>query len=199
MRVQTLSVGGLVCVVAALGFCSTQGAQPGKPIDGRVVVTTNYYSVTGSTPFEVWRAMAQARPWKTNQAYNAMTEWGTRTQYGVGAANDGFRLDWYDAQTKVTVILPLWTPPPDVSPEMVRRWTTFYRALALHENGHVTHARLATGELLREAGALGAFNSRQELVRAARQMSNRVLEKYRLMDQTYDRQTMHGITQGARL
>ena len=185
-------------VMLAGASSAALGAPPTRPINGRVVVTTNYYTVTGSSPREIWAAMAQARPWKTNQNFNATTYWTARSQYSFQAGEDGFRLVRYDEETKVTVTLPRWVPPPDVPPEMVLRWTNFFNALALHENGHVTNACQATAELLREMGTLGSFPTRQELRGAAREAENRVLDKYHARDRTYDLETQHGALQGAR-
>jgi predicted secreted Zn-dependent protease len=185
-------------VMLAGSVSAALGAPPAKPIFVRVVLTTNYYAVTGSSPHEIWHAMVEARPWKTNHNYSATTTWVARSQYRFDAGEDGFRLVKYDEETKVTVTLPRWTPPPDASPETVRRWTKFINALALHENGHVNIACQATGELMREMGALGTFASRQELREAARDTENRVLDKYRERERAYDLETQHGVLQGAR-
>ena len=188
----------VLSVMLAGAVSAALGAPPAKPIMVRVVLTTNYYAVTGSNPHEIWHAMAQARPWKTNHNFSATTQWTTRSQYRFEAGEEGFRLVKYDEETKVTVTLPRWAPPPDVSPETVRRWTKFFNALALHENGHVTIARQATGELFREMGALGSFASQQEFREAVRDTENRVLDKYRARERAYDLETQHGVLQGAR-
>ena len=82
-------------VMLAGSVSAALGAPPANPIMVRVVLTTNYYAVTGSSPHEIWHAMTRARPWKTNHNYSATTTWVARSQYRFDAGEDGFRLVKY--------------------------------------------------------------------------------------------------------
>lgn len=162
-----------------------------------VVISTNYYTVTGNSISELWEAMVQARPWTTNLQYNARTDWATYYSYTYRFAGDQFSFRNINVYTKVSVYLPRWTPPPQVDSTLVEAWAQFLKAVALHETGHISVARLATTELRRQLLAIPAQDSADELQAAADSAARRTLNNYRRMDVEYDQQTRHGITQGA--
>jgi predicted secreted Zn-dependent protease len=76
-----------------------------------------------------------------------------------------------------------------VPPAIALSWNRYIANLRTHEAGHVTYA------LSRKADVLAAARTaRCERVRAAVQ---RVLDEIKEHDRLYDRQTSHGIKQGA--
>lgn len=165
----------------------------------RVLISTNYYTVTGSTLPELWESMLQVRPWSTNLNFNARTDWGMEYRYTARVTREDWKWSFrsISVQTKVTVSLPRWTPPPGADPALVDAWARFQKGVGLHELGHISVARAATAALYGELSAMPAQDSAEALQEAADSTVGRILEKYRKMDNEYDQNTHHGATQGA--
>ncbi len=185
------SLWAVLCTLLQLSIPLLLRAESG------ITVTTNYYTVTGSNSHEIRAALAQARPWKTNQNYDASTKWSVEWRYHHFARDGQFRLDAFTTQTKVVVILPRWLPPAQAPAELVQRWNQYLGKLWSHEAGHIKLARAATAEIQREVTALGSFASSQELADTVKRTASGVLDKYRRHEREYDQQTFHGAAQGA--
>ncbi len=186
-----------LCLMALLFWPLATIGEPAFRPEGKVVVTTNFYTVTGSNFVELRLAITQARPWKTSRNFDAYTDWTVEWRYRHSLRDGQVRVDTLDALVKASVTLPRWTPPADVSSDLVKRWKRYFSALSLHEEGHIKLARTAAAETRAEVMKLGSFDSRKELTDSVSRTANRVLDKYRRIDGDYDRQTMHGVTQGA--
>ncbi len=174
------------------------GGQPAQASDQtRVLVTTNYYTVTGRSMPELWASMVQAGPWKTNFQYHARTDSEVHYRYTTRVRRYEWSIGSVSVVTKVTVFLPRWIPPPGTDPVLIDAWAHLQKGLRLHELGHESVARAATTELRRQLSALPAQDSPEALQAAANSAAKRTLETYRKMDADYDQKTHHGITQGA--
>jgi predicted secreted Zn-dependent protease len=73
------------------------------------------------------------------------------------------------------------------------------RALQKHENGHKEIAIEARDEVVQKIEGLEPYASCQELGEAINSAGRAVLEQYRQEQIRYDKETDHGLTQGARL
>jgi predicted secreted Zn-dependent protease len=169
------------------------------PITTTVTVTTNFYTVTGSTRAEILASQARDRPWRDKGSYDACTEWGIRWGFNYRERNGRFELGAAEITTVVTVNLPRWSPPDGVSTNLLWRWSEYIRALGIHELGHVTLARLATAALRDEFELIASYGSAQDLTAAVESQGKQVVANFRQKENDYDRKTRHGFTQGARL
>jgi predicted secreted Zn-dependent protease len=190
----------LRAVLLSVLFLARPGGAAERPsprIAANVTVTTNYYVVTGGTAAELRASKAQARPWKDKLAFDGGTEWNIRWTFNCSRQGDQFELDSVDIKTRVVVNLPQWTPPPEASRDLIDRWQRFLTSLSTHERGHVTLARLATAELQKQIAAVKPSPSAKELASAADLTGRKVVESYREKEREYDKETNHGISQGA--
>ena len=195
-RAGSWRLGALLLVLLQSG--SDLAAESSAPqVTCSVIVTTNYYTVTGATPHEISASMLQARPWKTSATFDAFTTWDTRWNYKSAMEDGEFLLESFEAQTKVVITLPRWIPPTNAAPWVKERWWKFATGLTLHEQGHLALARQATAELQRQISALKPFASARELRRVVNQTADQVIDKFREADRAYDRETNHGTKQGA--
>ena len=161
------------------------------------MVTTNYYVVRGASTGEIRTSMTEARPWKASFAYDARTAWEARCNYTYRESGGQYFLDSIEVKTKVTVTLPVWSVRKDAEQDLFARWWEYLKALSRHEQGHVQYARAATAEVQQRLSALQGFASRHELGVAAHRIVGEVIQECRRQEVEYDRQTGHGMTQGA--
>ena len=168
-------------------------AEPESP----VVVTTNYYVVRGASPGEIRTSMTEARPWKASFAFDARTAWEARCNYTYRESGGQYLLDSVEVKTKVTVTLPVWSVRMDAEQDLFERWWEYLKALSRHEQGHVQYARAATAAVQQRLSALPGFASRHELGVAVHRTVGEVIKEFRSQEAEYDRQTGHGMTQGA--
>jgi len=163
-----------------------------------VTASTNYYDVKGSTREELIASRAQGRPRKDDRHFDGLTTWKVEWSYRYSSRNKQHFLDSVDVKTVIEVTLPRWTPPPGADADLVERWNKYVRALGIHELGHVSYARLATAEMKKRLSVLPSYATAQELRDAVERTGQQVLADFRARDAEYDRDTAHGMKQGAR-
>jgi predicted secreted Zn-dependent protease len=189
-------VAGLQIVLLGLPASAADGTSP--RIASSIEVTTNYYTVTGTTAAELIKSKAQARPRKDKGPFDAYTDWNIHWTFKCRQRGDRFAIDSLEIRTTVAVTLPRWVAPAEASRDLVERWQQYVRGLGLHELGHLTLARLATAELQQQVAALKPYPTAKELTEAAGHTGTSVVEKYRQKEGDYDLETGHGAKQGAR-
>ena len=170
---------------------------PARLLAGDVViqVKTNYYPVSGSSTVELCQSLFRSRPWAV--PVDAMTGWKLQCDFTPQAVSGRFVVDRFQIRTRVTVTLPKWTPRQPIEPGLQEQWWTYLKALAAHEQGHVQVARDATAALLKRFQELPAYPSRWELEHEGHRAVKDTIEKHRERDRQYDRETRHGVLQGA--
>ena len=108
-------------------------AFPGATAEAKpkITVTTEYYTVTGSTIEELRKQMTAKGP----KGFWAYAEW---------------RVNW-SAQCvvnlRITYTYPRWTNREKASPKLRAHWDKFIANLITHEKGHGTHGRNAAAEI----------------------------------------------------
>ena len=162
-----------------------------------VKVSTNYYKVFGSKPREVRRSINQQRPWKDKDAMDAQTDWSVRCKYLVSDESGVGRVQSFATETVIVITLPVWHAPPGTPKEYTDRWAKYFTALLRHEYGHASHALAAAAEVRKQAGVIREAPTSDELTRRINDTVTRVLEEFHAKDNLYDKETRHGVTQGA--
>jgi predicted secreted Zn-dependent protease len=162
-----------------------------------VKISTNYYKVFGSTLREVRESINRSRPWKDKDAMDGRTDWSVRSRYSVADDGSGSRGESFGTETRITITLPVWSPLPNTPKAMTDRWREYFTALLRHENGHATHALQAAAEVRKRAGVITRAPTNDELTKKINDTVNRVLSEYQEKEKAYDKETRHGVTQGA--
>jgi predicted secreted Zn-dependent protease len=160
-------------------------------------MTTNYYKVYGVTAREVRESINRLKPWKGHRSMDAQTDWTVRTKYSVGESGGVSRVQSFETETAITITMPVWSPPPAAAEGLTNRWQKYFTALLRHENGHAATALKAAAEVRRRAGAIREGPTDQELTRKISDTVDAVLKEFREKEDEYDKQTRHGLEQGA--
>lgn len=165
----------------------------------RVLISTNFYVVSGTNAAEIHASTVQARPWKQSSDYDAETTWDAKCAFNYRQDGGQFSLSSFEVKTSVTVTLPRWVPPKgyEMDRNLAARWWQYLKGLSRHEQGHVQIARETAQELGRRLFALPGFPSVKELTTAANRTAKETIDAGRKREHDYDQETNHGMTQGA--
>lgn len=164
-----------------------------------VTMFYDYYPISGSSSADIQSQMTQHGPWSEveEQHYFANTTWHVKWSYDYEVTERGCEISNLQGSVDVTFTLPQWEAPPDTSTSLVSAWNQFLVALQIHENGHMRHGVLAAQDVLQTLSQLSPTPSCETLKTTARIASRRVIRQYNHHDIEYDRETNHGLTQGA--
>lgn len=150
-----------------------------------------YYDVTGSTADQIRASMDRLRPkdpYDGNRPVDAYTDWHISWTW-PGYGTEDCDLSAADITYRISVTLPRWKAPADISPELPGKWERYIQSLTVHEKGHVDNL------VSQYPGVLTAIqNATCSTAEAAAQEA---LQPLREFDSSYDRETNHGATQGA--
>ena len=97
---------------------------------------------------------------------------------------------------KSTIVLPHWTNVSTAPPEITRGWRPFLEALTRHEEGHRSRAK-AQGVFLWQSLLGLEADDCDTLQQLVDETAQRVIAEGREAQLAYDRDTGHGLTQGA--
>ena len=183
----------LLALAAALAVVGGRNAHAAPPAR----FSTNYYQVSGATWAEVHESIMRNRPWKTNSAMDARTDWNVRWKFNMADFGNSAQVRSFDVETTITVTLPSWKAPPDAPKPLVDGWKRYFGNLKRHEDGHVILALRAAAAVRKHAGAITEASSAQELAKQLNQAANKVIDEFREKDKEYDRITQHGMKQDA--
>ncbi len=163
-----------------------------------ITAKTNYYAIVGKTAWELRASLDGARPWKNRIPGDASTQWNVRWSFKTIASESGCRLESLEVKATITLTLPRWRPAAETPADLQTRWQTYLSALEKHEEGHRTLAERAAAEVGRQVRAMGAAQNCEALAQSIKKMGNSIIDEYRRKEAEYDRETQHGVTQGAR-
>jgi predicted secreted Zn-dependent protease len=159
-------------------------------------VETVYYDVEGATVEEIAQGLRQRGPLTAGERFFARTEWTINAEYVWAERDTGCTVEDPVVRVAITITMPRWRAPRGAPPELQGAWNRFERALEGHEQNH---ARLATeaAEAVRWELATLRFPHCTNAETRARQRVAAIIETYNERNRLYDRQTQHGVTEGA--
>jgi predicted secreted Zn-dependent protease len=187
MPIRLLLLACLSLVVTAMTVVAEDG----------LILTTNYYTVRGTTGREIRASINRGKPRPAGEERDAETRWNIRWRFTTTASSGSCRLHTFSTQTTIAITLPRWIVETNASPWVMTNWTRYIKALELHEAGHANFARAAAGEIRKKVQALPPQPNCDAVKNAVNATGRRVLEELVQREQAYDRTTRHGATQGA--
>ena len=175
--------------------------EPGETTPNLVSTTTfAYYPLDGATTIELGSQMRQRGPKDASgKSWGGMTQQEWNWEYRLTGTAKSCALQSFTVSVETTITMPRWTPPANAAPKLRDQWTTYYNALLFHEDGHRKIGLTAMRRLLQQAQTLPPAPTcpalRATLDNAAKQASAWAEQE----NIAYDRETQHGLTQGATL
>ena len=202
MRTATLAV---VALAYACGSSSPEVAPPPAPATAPVaatvprpsiVPTEQYYDIDGSSAGALRDQINRLGPKdESGKSRDALTVWSIEWSYAATSRPEGCVLRDVKVTLSVAVTLPRWKPPATATPEVVKSWQAYLRAVRLHEAGHRAIAERNAREVMAALTPLRGANC-DLLSSDATRTAEQIVADGRARNRAYDVETKHGQTQG---
>jgi predicted secreted Zn-dependent protease len=163
----------------------------------KVSVETQYYEVSGSNANEIRQSInANRKTLVSGQTFDAYTVWLVRWQYHWMASGRLCQMEQVRTSVNITFMLPKWVDREDADSNLKAHWDRYYTALIKHEEGHQQTGIEAATEIQNKLQKLKA-SSCEKLQKKADEMGKELIKKYNLRDIEFDKNTNHGMNDGA--
>jgi len=201
MRTATLAA---LALASACGSSSPEVAPPPAPAPApaaavpraSIVATEQYYDIDGSSAGALRDQINRLGPKdESGKSRDALTVWSIEWHYTATSRPDGCVLRDVKVSLNVAVTLPRWKPPATASPEVVKAWQSYVKAVRLHEAGHRTIAERNAREVFAALTPLRGMNCDLLSAEASR-VAEQIVADGRARNRAYDVDTKHGQTQG---
>ncbi|XHX76320.1 MAG: DUF922 domain-containing Zn-dependent protease [Stenomitos frigidus ULC029] len=195
-RLKHVLVAIASCLVVLLIHSIAPLQAQSQPV---IAVNTVYYPIHGATAGQLRQQMNQLGPLSqtSGQRFDGRTDWYVRWNYQYFSQGTSCQLTAIRVRADVSLTLPQWKQPANAANGLVNRWHQYIKALRLHEDGHKDHGIATSREILQLLKRFPANNSCSALGAAANQAAQGIISQYSQRDRDYDRETRHGVTQGA--
>lgn len=139
------------------------------------------------------------------QTYHVQDEWAAYARW-----NTSWQFWWQEsaascdvtsgsAELAAKITYPKWRQPADVDPDVVARWDRFIKNLTTHELGHITIALQGADAIDELLDAGFSAPTCEQVERVADRAASRLHEHYDKLNDRYDEETGHGLSQGTGL
>jgi predicted secreted Zn-dependent protease len=155
-------------------------------------VAVTYYPVQGQDYASLISSLRANGP----KGYHGLAAWKVSYDYTTKQRRDACQIDTVRVKIAGVILMPRWTDEPSASPDLQRRWTDYYAALKLHEDGHIQNGRELALLVKERLMGLGAVPCDQTKALAEAEFQ-RLYGNLKTRDREYDARTNHGATQGA--
>jgi len=204
MRTATVAA---IVLATGCGSSSPEVAPPPAPVSTvaptaalpSIVAREQYYDVDGSSAGALRNQISRLGPKdESGKSQDALTVWSIEWVYGTAQRGDSCVLRDVKVTLDVAVTLPRWKPPATATPELLKTWQAYFKAVRLHETGHRTIAERNAREVMAALAPLRG-TSCDKLSDEAARTAERIVADGRARNRAYDVQTKHGQTQGVEL
>jgi len=200
LRLRCITAPAIAC---AFGGC-TPAQGPAVPLPAGLSIHSfeSPYVITGSTAQDLAQGMLASGPRMEDVPVFALTEsqirWRVtpaRARVSSGLRGEDCRLQQVRVELIVRVMLPRWVPPSSSGDDLKSQWAVFITALKEHESHHQALGQRAAREVLATLRALP--RTRCDVIQSTvDRAAHTVLNTYHEQNVAYDRDTLHGRSQG---
>ncbi len=178
------------------GQSTATAASSGVRVEESVI---RHYDIAGSTIQELNAATRRLGPVSeaTGMRVWGQCTWRIQWDYTRGGAEGKCALEKLSLVLSAIIDMPRWTDRDSAPEPLKASWDRFYAALRVHEDGHKENGMRAANDLAKRLRALPPQKTCAELDQTIGELGKRIIAEYKMLDQSYDRATGHGVTQGA--
>lgn len=182
----------LLCAVLVATSASAR-----SPANGDVLVT--YYSITGDSQTELRASLDRERSLAiTGAEYDAHTSWKVDWRFSYDRREGVCEIKNMTVTLEAHMILPRWDSPHRGKRSLQAAWLRYLNALRAHEDGHIEIARAAKSAIVDTVLTAPVMEDCAKLSDEVNSRAHAILETFREREAQYDRNTGHGLSQGAR-
>ena len=164
----------------------------------QVTVHTEYYAIDGETPAALRQSLNQRSPVRqNNKRFDAYTAWQVCWRYLFDQNLAGCGIKEVNTTLEVRFTLPEWPGRPTAPAPLQAHWGAYHEALLAHEEGHMQFGVEAAAEIEQALNAMAPHPSCPAMEQAANGLAQTLLRKYLELEKQYDRDTNHGMANGA--
>jgi predicted secreted Zn-dependent protease len=184
-----MRVPGRFAIVAVMAAAAVLGPTASHAMDPGAPMVVEHYDIRGTTWEELKRQIDSTGP---------EGSWGnanTRIQYKfqmTQPAGGPCAVTSVQVEANAKVSLPRWVNRNEGSASLQETWDSAYRALELHERGHVQINVDGKLELERALKAVSAQPTCDETKKVAHQVADRIISDVAQRQDKYDADTDHG-------
>lgn len=199
----------LICLAIAAGALAGQdGSGPDEgwwaelPDPGpglHVFEADSIYEIRGRTYGDLLGEMRRRGPGVDDIGTRLgvhVAQWRWSYEYRTGGADARCRVTDASVILRSVIVLPEWVDRSGAVREVARAWPRFVDALVTHELGHRTRARRLGVSLWQSLLGLQAETC-EALGTLVSETASRIVEEGEAAQLEYDRETGHGVHQGA--
>ena len=171
-----------------------------KPVTFALPLISEYeqpYEIHGSTAEQLRDQMNQVRPLMHGEKFDADTEWNLKWSFDYQPDDNSCVIR--DSQVTLDIIyhLPRWEDEERSDPKLQERWAVYMKHLLIHESGHAKNGKKAAMEVEAMLKDLAPMESCSLLEEMANDRARQIIDSHHSWDLQYDKETQHGVTQGA--
>src|SRR5437763_7793324 len=199
MRTATVAA---IVLATGCGSSSPEVAPPPAPVSTvaptaampSIIAREQYYDIDGSSAGALRNQIRRLGPKdESGKSQDALTVWSIEWVYGTAQRGDSCVLRDVKVTLDVAVTLPRWKPPATATPELLKTWQAYFKAVRLHEAGHRTIAERNAREVMAALAPLRGASC-DNLSNEASRTAERIVADGRARNHAYDIQTKHGQT-----
>ncbi len=182
----------LIILSSLLVTPSFVSAAPG------VDTETNYYEIYGATAAQLRKEMKLSSSIVENgETFDAYTYWEVSWKTNWRPKNGNCYLTKVSTNVSVRFTLPKWMNRDGAEQNLRSKWDRYYSALIQHENAHKNFGIQAAEDIEKEILALQPNGVCGLFEKEINQISERILDHYKILNAKYDAETNNGATEGA--
>jgi predicted secreted Zn-dependent protease len=195
------SAGGMADVLDLAAPAATAGDSDGVVPSGaraRVHVSDidSVYDVEGTTVAAILDSIRLHGPHDGEGRWAASTSWTFGWSYEPAVA-EGCRVETATVNLALRYTLPHWISEAAADPVVVGAWSRYLGNVTTHEQGHAAIARDAADDLKTTLEAIVPQPTCKALAGVVGDTVHAALDRHAQVQAEYDRQTQHGVVQGA--
>jgi len=184
-----------IFILLVFTLAVTPKATIAEPI---VELKTDYYLISGETAAEIRDSMDRKRPIRENGlSYDAHTDWFVKWNFWWGQPNDSCTITRVTTKLNIQFILPELNGTSTLAEALRHKWKIYMEALLRHEDGHRNISIRAANEIENKILNMASRPTCERLEIDANQIGNSLLRKFRAIEEEYDRNSNHGMNDGA--
>lgn len=154
------------------------------------------YAIYGDSGKALRKEMNRKGATFNGKRFDAETRWNVNWRFNNAPDHEGCRITQAQVTVDIRMTLPEWKNRAAAKPALQQRWDQYYRALMAHEEGHAQFGIRSAHEIQALLPRLSAADC-HTLNQLANDKAMDVINRYAEQERAYDRDTNHGMNDGA--